>query len=405
MTPQTPIKDTELLPIATLPAPREAVRERPVIDQEKRERQTFVVSGIVIAVLAFALVYAILKPGHSVDRWVLMAVVMAALGFDFVNGMNDSGNAIATVISTRVLTPLAALFMAAILNFVGALLFEGVAKSIAGKIVDTQALHVTPLMVLCGLIGAIGWSYLMARIGMPISMSHALIGGLVGVFLTVDASMLNYTFIGEIGMWMVLAPIIGITAGWLLMVAIMWLFHRAAPSKINHHFRILQIISSGTMALMHGANDAQKAMGIITLALVAANFPLVVNADGPAIPLWVKLACATVIALGTGLGGRRVIKTLGHKIIKLQPVHGFAAETVASATIFLATHFHIPISTTHIISSSILGVGSSKRLSAVRWGVAGNIVSAWIFTIPTCGAVAALLYTIVRITGLEALLG
>jgi len=338
----------------------------------------------------------------SIDFLLLIGVVIAALGFDFVNGMNDSGNAIATVISTRVLTPMAALIMAAVLNFAGAIVMEGVAKSIAGKIVDFHTagdVHIDMLMILCGLLGAIGWAFTMARIGLPISMSHSLIGGLVGVLL-VARIPLNYPYLGEIVLWMILAPILGITFGWLLMVAIMWIFRSVAPHKMNQHFRIWQVFSSATMAFMHGSNDAQKAMGIITLALVAANVHLPHALDGsPHIPLWVKIACATVIALGTGLGGRKVIGTLGHKIFKLTPVHGFAAETVASGTILLATLMKVPISTTHVISSSILGVGSSRRLSAVRWGVAGNIVTAWVFTIPTCGIVAALLYGLVKMLG------
>jgi PiT family inorganic phosphate transporter len=339
--------------------------------------------------------------GVSTNHLLVFGVVLAALGFDFVNGMNDSGNAIATVISTRALSPLSALFMAAVLNFVGALLMEGVAKSIAGKIVGHAGagmLDVTPLMILCGLLGAIGWAYMMARIGLPISMSHSLIGGLVGVLLLAGIS-LNYSYLGEILGWMILAPVLGISFGWLLMVAIMWIFRNVAPYKMNKHFRVWQVVSSGLMAFSHGANDAQKAMGIITLALVSGGVLHVAQGSDPHIPIWVKLACATVIALGTGLGGKKVIGTLGHKIFKLTPVHGFAAETVAAATIQLATAMHVPISTTHVISSSILGVGSSKRLSAVRWGVAGNIITAWVFTIPTCGVAAAILYAIVRAAG------
>ncbi len=339
--------------------------------------------------------------------WVLIFVVLTALGFDFVNGMNDSGTAIATVISTRVLPPLTALLMAATLNFVGALFFQGVAKSIAGNIVNVHTFHVTMMMILCGLLGAIGWSFCMARIGLPTSMSHALIGGLVGAFLIAGASrQLNVAFISTIALWMIMAPVIGFVFGWLLMLGIMWTLRNVAPYKINRHFRVWQIFSSALMAFSHGGNDAQKSMGIITLALVVANVPhglLHVHSGvhGPQIPLWVIAGCASMIALGTGLGARRVIRTLGNKIIKLQPVHGFAAETVAACTIQLATLLHIPISTTHVISSSILGVGSSKRLSAVRWGVAGNIVAAWVLTIPTCGLAAALLYGLMRACGLH----
>ncbi len=390
--------DVQMLPLyaghderATVPADESAPR---------RKRTLFLLAGA--AVVLAALWYLAARLGFSHEKIELFAVIIAALGFDFVNGMNDSGNAIATVISTRVLTPLVALIMAAILNFVGAVVMEGIAKGIAGKIVDTHQFSTTPLMILCGLLGAITWAYCMARIGLPISMSHALIGGLVGAFLVAGAAhFLNLVFIGRIALWMILAPCLGFVGGWVLMVLIMWLFHRTPPMKINRQFRVWQVLSSALMAFSHGANDAQKAMGIITLALVAAHVQYVPAGHDPMIPLWVKIACATVIALGTGIGGRRVIGTLGHKIIKLAPVHGFAAETIAAGTIQLATALQVPISTTHVISSSILGVGSSKRLSAVRWGVASNIVLAWVFTIPTCGAAAAVLYGLVRLLHLH----
>ncbi len=371
----------------------------------KSRRSLLLVPGIAVVLVLAALIAHL--SGVTNAAILLVAVVLAALGFDFVNGMNDSGNAIATVISTRVLTPMAALLMAAVLNFAGAVVMEGVAISIASKIVDTHQVPytvVTPMMILCGLIGAIGWNFLMARIGLPISSSHALIGGLVGVLLLMRIP-LNAPYLTKIVGWMVLAPILGFVVGWLLMVAIMWIFCRVSPHRMNKHFRIWQLVSSATMAFAHGANDAQKAMGIITLALAGSGVIQVAHGASPHIPLWVKVACATVIALGTGFGGKRVIGTLGHKIIKLTPVHGFAAEMVAASTILMATASGTPISTTHAISSSILGVGASKRLSAVRWGVAGNIVSAWIFTIPTCAAVAALLYKLVEMCGLVRLLG
>ncbi len=246
----------------------------------------------------------------------------------------------------------------------------------------------------------------MARFGLPVSTSHSLIGGLVGVFLIAGAArQLNMRYISTIALWMIMAPVIGFVFGWLLMWSMMWTLRNVAPYKINRHFRVWQIFSSALMAFSHGGNDAQKAMGIITLALLVAKIRhgllhVKIDAGGPHIPLWVITMCALMIALGTGLGARRVIRTLGHRIIKLQPVHGFAAETVAACTIQLATLLHIPISTTHVISS-ILGVGSSKRLSAVRWGVAGNIVIAWVLTIPTCGLAAALLYGFIRLCGIR----
>ncbi len=361
-------------------------------------------TGVAFVLLVITLVMWIIKPWSITGGWsqgiMLVIVVLAALSFDFVNGMNDAANAIATVISTRVLTPTTALIMAAILNFAGAVVFEGVAKGIANKIIDIHLLSPTMPMILCGLLGAIGWSWTMAKIGLPISMSHALIGGLLGVFVVVNSAALKLAYIGEIALWMMLAPLLGFVVGWALMIGIMWAFKRMAPHKINRHFRIWQIFSSGLMAFSHGGNDAQKAMGIITMALVAGGL-LTSGPDGAAIPLWVKVACASMIAFGTGLGGRRVIHTLGHRMIRLQPVHGFAAETVAAGTITLATALNIPVSTTHVISSSIMGVGASKRLSAVRWGVAGNIVSAWVLTIPTCGLVSAGLYALLRVFHLQ----
>jgi PiT family inorganic phosphate transporter len=387
ISPSTPAQSRHLIQ-STITTP-------PLVDAKEPNRLLLFGVALIVVVIASSAIARFLF--HVPPNLILVVgVVITALGFDFVNGMNDSGNAIATVISTRALTPFAALIMAAILNLAGALLMEGVAQSIAGKIIVHAATSaVTPLMVLCGLLGAIAWAYNMTRLGLPISMSHSLIGGLVGVLL-IAGVQLNWHYLGGICEWMIIAPVMGITLGWLLMVSIMWSCRNVSPYKMNHNFRYWQIISSGTMAFMHGSNDAQKAMGIITLALVAGGMHVVQTSAGPHIPIWVKLACATVIALGTGIGGRRVIGTIGHKIFKLTPVHGFAAETVASGTILLATLLKVPISTTHVISSSVLGVGSSKRLSAVRWGVAGNIIFAWIFTIPTCGMAAALLYGILH---------
>ena len=383
------------LPLAPLP------KLAPAPGVEARQRRRVVLFGVaLLLVLLGSGAVAHLLFGVPAGMLLVVGVVITALTFDFFNGMNDSGNAIATVISTRALPPFAALIMAAILNLAGALLMEGVAKNIAGNIVlgAHASAAVTPLMVLCGLLGAIGWGYTMSRFGMPISMSHSLIGGVVGVLL-IAGIRLNFHYLGGICLWMVIAPVLGISLGWLLMVSIMWVFRRVSPYKMNHNFRFWQILSSACMAFMHGSNDAQKAMGIITLALVAGGVHVAKTSSGPEIPLWVKFACATVIALGTGIGGRRIIGTIGHKIFKLTPVHGFAAETAASGTILLATLLNVPISTTHVISSAVLGVGSSKRLSAVRWGVAGNIISAWIFTIPTCGLASALLYGVLHCFG------
>ena len=323
-------------------------------------------------------------------------VVLAALVFDYVNGMHDAGNAIATVISTRVLPPIVALVMAAILNLVGALVYSGVATSIATKFVDASVAPtaITPLMILCGLIGASAWSFWTARIGLPVSTSHSLFGGLIGVFL-LGGIKLNAHYMAKLGFWMICAPLLAFSVGWGLMMLLMWIYRKAVPYRVNQHFRVMQVISSALMAFSHGSNDAQKAMGIITMALLSSGLLHFAAGDPVTVPVWVKVSCAVVIALGTGFGGMRVIRTLGHKIIKLDPIHGFTAETVAAATIQLVTFLHVPISTTHVISSSILGIGASKRLSAVRWGIAINIVAAWFFTIPTCAIAGALLYALV----------
>jgi len=365
--------------------------------EDDRTLWLLVAAGIIALLAAAFLAYALGVPTNTI---LVLAVVVAALSFDYVNGMHDAGNAIATVISTRVLTPVTALLMAAVLNLAGALFFSGVAKSIATKFADMQQvealhLHIAPVMILCGLIGASAWSFLTARWGMPVSTSHSLFGGLIGVFL-LSGIPLNYKYLGLIGLFMVAAPLVAFIVGWLLMILLTWAFRHAAPHRLNKGFRIAQLFSSASVAFSHGANDAQKAMGIITLALVSGGFIHVADISHVEVPLWVKAACALVIALGTGFGGMRVIRTLGNKIIRLAPVHGFTAETVAAATIQIVTHLGIPVSTTHIISSSILGIGASRRLSSVRWGLAANIVLAWIVTIPTTALAGALLYQIVK---------
>ncbi len=357
---------------------------------------TVIIPLLIIAGAIFAV-----HPGHRgaqfiVTDWILVGVIVVALAFDYVNGMNDAANAIATVVSTRVLPPMIALGMAAVLNFVGALVSTKVANTIVkGIFVNPQ--DATMLMILCGLLGAVVWSWLMTHYGLPISLSHSLIGGLVGVAL-IGHQALNMVKIKEIVMWIFLAPVMSFVGAFILMIIIMWAFHRVAPFKLNKHFRFWQVCSSALMAFSHGMNDAQKAMGAITLALVAAGMTIPHGKDGGlVIPIPVILACATVIALGTGVGGWRVIRTLGHKMIKLMPVHGFVAETIAASTvIFASLGFKMPVSTTHTITAAITGVGASKRLSAVRWGVASQIVFAWIFTIPACGLAGAALYFLVH---------
>jgi len=383
------------------------------------------VIGISIALFLVGVASLAIALGVPHKLVLIIGVVVCALAFDYVNGMHDAGNAIATVISTRVLTPATALIMAAVLNLAGALIHTGVAKSIAMKFAahSVTPTEITLPMILCGLIGASSWSYITARIGLPVSTSHSLFGGLIGVFLVAHIP-LNDSYLGQLALFMVVAPVSAFIVGWLLMVILNAIFRNVAPYKLNKHFRVWQVFSSALMAFSHGSNDAQKAMGIITMALASGSYfshqvtihwgsPMIsqcltwlVGADGHGdinVPPWVKIACALVIALGTGFGGMRVIQTLGHKIIKLAPIHGFAAEAVAAATIQIVTLKGIPISTTHVISSSILGIGASRRLSAVRWGVAGNIIAAWLFTIPTCALASALLFWLVQSTGLERL--
>jgi PiT family inorganic phosphate transporter len=385
------------LPTCTCGKPNLLAAPTPAVPRDTAQPLWPWLIGGTLVLIALAIGMA-LQMGVAMKMVLIICVVAAALIFDYVNGMHDAGNAIATVISTRVLSPAAALTMAAVLNLVGALIHGGLALSIATKFADMSKItpdQITLLMILCGLVGASTWSYLTASWGLPVSTSHSLFGGLIGVFV-LGGIPLNMEYVGKIGLFIVLAPVLAFSAGWLLMVIFMWCFHKCPPYTLNRYFRGLQVFSAASMAFSHGSNDAQKAMGIITLALAAGGF---INASGPegvVVPLWVKIACAVVIALGTGFGGMRVIRTLGHKIIRLDPIHGFTAETVAAATIQLVTFLHIPISTTQVISSSILGIGASKRLSAVRWGVAKNIVLAWIITIPTCAAAGALLYAIVR---------
>lgn len=324
-------------------------------------------------------------------QWVLIAVVVIALAFDYVNGFHDAANAIATVVSTRTLTPRQAVFMAAILNFVGAFLFTGVAKTISSGLVTPNAMN-NQALILAALIGAITWSVLTWIWGLPSSSSHALVGGLVGVALArvgMDGVMWSGV-INHVVLPGLFSPVIGLVCGYGVMLGLYWLLRYAKPS-IGHKFKYAQIFSAGLMAFAHGTNDAQKVMGIITLALVSAG----VQASHEV--LWpTKVACAMAIALGTSAGGWRIINTIGVKVVKLQPVNGFAAETTASAILLGTAAMGMPISTTHVITSAIMGVGAVKRLSAVRWTVANSIAWAWTFTIPASAIISATAYYIIR---------
>jgi len=322
----------------------------------------------------------------------LLAVLGLAVIFDYINGFHDTANAIATSVSTRALRPEHAILMSATANFVGALTGTAVAKTISSGLADTPPGADGQTIVAAALVGAIVWNLITWRLGIPSSSSHALIGGLLGaVVVSVGAGAIKVDgVLTKVLLPLVLSPILGIGIGFLSMVVILNIFRRANPRRINERFRRLQVVSAAAMAFSHGSNDAQKTMGIMTLALVAAGL---LPADS-AIPLWVIVLAATAISLGTAAGGWRIIRTMGQRVVKLDPVHGFAAETTAASIIYTASHFGMPVSTTHVISSAIMGVGASDRLSAVRWGVAGNIVIAWILTIPASAAVAALAYLV-----------
>jgi PiT family inorganic phosphate transporter len=326
---------------------------------------------------------------------IVLLVVVFALVFDYINGFHDTANAIATVVSTRVLTPRTAILMAAALNFIGALVSVKVAKTIAEGIVAPH--HATESVVLAAVIGAIVWNLVTWKWGIPSSSSHALIGGLCGAGIVhggwraIQWGGIEYKVI----LPLVASPVFGFGIGFGIMLLIFYLFAHMNPGRVGGVFRRLQVVSAAFMAYSHGLNDAQKSMGIITMALFTTG--MIAHADPP---LWVKLSCATAMALGTSAGGYRIIKTMGHRIIRLEPVHGFAAETAASIVITAASHFSMPVSTTHVISGSIFGVGASKRLSAVRWGVAQSMVVAWVLTIPAAGSVGALVYYALRAAGL-----
>jgi PiT family inorganic phosphate transporter len=323
----------------------------------------------------------------------LLAVLALAVLFDYINGFHDTANAIATSVSTRALRPEHAIIMSATANFVGALTGTAVAKTISSGLATTPPGADGQTIVAAALIGAIVCNLITWRFGIPSSSSHALIGGLLGaVVVSIGSSAIIVDgVVTRVILPLVLSPVVGILVGFLLMVVIFNVFRRANPHRLNDRFRRLQVVSAAFMAFSHGSNDAQKTMGIITLALIAGG----ILPKDSAIPLWVIVLAATAMSLGTAAGGWRIIKTMGQKVVKLDPVHGFAAETTAATIILTASHFGMPVSTTHVISSAIIGVGSSDRLSAVRWGVAGNIVIAWILTIPASAVVAGIAYVVI----------
>ena len=327
----------------------------------------------------------------------VVGLIFVALIFDYINGFHDAANSIATVVSTRVLSPGKAVIWAAVFNFIAAFTFgTAVAKTVGAGLVDIHIVSFT--VIFAGLIGAIVWDLITWYYGLPTSSSHALIGGYAGAAVAkagwgaIIASGWTKTLI-----FIVLAPLMGMGLGFVIMLVTMWLLHGVAPGRVDRWFRRLQLLSAAAYSLGHGGNDAQKTMGIIAGALVAGGYLELVNGIMP-IPLWVILSAHAAIALGTLSGGWRIIHTMGSKITKLQPVGGFAAETAGAISLFTATHLGIPVSTTHTITGAIIGVGSIKRLSAVRWGVAGRIVWAWILTIPASALIASVVYWIVAAT-------
>ncbi|MBI9115801.1 inorganic phosphate transporter [Sanguibacter suaedae] len=325
----------------------------------------------------------------------VVVVVALALSFDYTNGFHDAANAIATSVSTRALTPRAALIMAAIMNFTGALLGTEVAETIATSIVNLEGAppHSALVVVLCALVGAIVWNLITWWFGLPSSSTHALIGGLVGAGLAGGLGVYGSAIVDKVVLPMIVSPLVGFGLAFLVMVAVLWIFKNAAPSRTNRRFRIAQTASAAAMALGHGLQDAQKTMGVIFMALLTVGWAD--REDG--IPLWVKLSAAAAISLGTYAGGWRIMRTLGRKIIELDPARGFVAESVSAIVLYVnAFALHAPVSTTHTITSAIMGVGATKRLSAVRWGVAKSIAIAWILTIPAAAAVAALTFAILH---------
>ncbi len=322
----------------------------------------------------------------------VVAIILIALVFDFLNGFHDSANSIATVVSTRVLTPRKAVMWAAFFNLIAAFLFDvHIAKTLGKGLVDLNA--VTPYVIMGGLLGAIFWNILTWYFGLPTSSSHALMGGYAGAAMAkAGTGVIIYSGWMKIIIFIFVAPLMGMVIGFLLMVLLMWLFHNRPSAKINATFRKLQLVSAALYSLGHGTNDAQKTMGVITGLLVTAGVLKTFE-----VPYWVILMSHFAIAMGTLFGGWRIVKTMGQKITKLKPTGGFCAETAGGLTLLITAFGGIPVSTTHTITGAIMGVGATKRLSGVRWGLAGNIVLAWILTIPCTAAVGAISYYIVSL--------
>lgn len=325
------------------------------------------------------------------DTSLIILVVVLALTFDFINGFHDTANAIATCVSTRAIRPGVAIVGTAILNFLGAMISTGVAKTIGGDIV-TSASMINEVIIVAGLIGAIIWNLVTWWFGMPSSSSHALIGGIIGaVIISIGVSALNGWGILKIVLSLIISPVAAMAVGYVLMKIVFAICHSYKPAKVNLTANRLQIISAALMAFSHGSNDAQKSMGIITLALLSGGF-----IGSLEVPDIVKLLCAAAMACGTSVGGWKIIRTVGGKIFKMHPIHGFAADLNSSLVIFSATMLHLPVSTTHVVSGSIMGVGSAERVKAVHWDVARQMVTAWVMTIPCTALMGAISYLIVH---------
>ncbi len=346
----------------------------------------------------------------------LVAIILLALAFDYINGFHDAANSIATIVSTRVMSPRSAVLWAAFFNFIAFIIFETSVASNIAKGVNPAS--VTLPLVAGGLVGAVVWNLLTWWWGLPSSSSHALIGGIAGAAIVKECGVsiqrqrllgsidlvqmardavhtLDLGFFQKTAIFIVVSPLIGMILGWCIMRLVMAIFGRTAPRKIDRGFRSAQLVSAALYSLGHGGNDAQKTMGIIVAALVATGH----LANGKHVPLWVVLLCQAAMGLGTMTGGWRIVKTMGMKITKLAPVGGFCAETSGAATLFLATALGIPVSTTHTITGSIVGVGSTRKWSAVRWGVAGRIVWAWVLTVPAAAGIAGIAYLAIRLIG------
>lgn len=325
----------------------------------------------------------------QIGLWVVVMLVMLALAFDFMNGFHDAANSIATVVSTGVLKPGQAVLFAAVFNFIAIFIFQlSVAATIGKGLAQPGVVDVN--VVFGALVGAISWNFITWYYGIPSSSSHALIGGIVGAVISkAGASALVFSSIAKTVLFIFVSPLMGFLLGSLMLIGVSWFFRRSTPSRIDRWFRRLQLVSAGAYSLGHGGNDAQKTIGIVWMLLIATGYTA---AGDKAPPTWVVLSCYTAIAMGTLFGGWRIVKTMGQRLTKLKPVHGFCAETGGAITLFTAAIMGIPVSTTHTITGAIVGVGATQRASAVRWGVAGNIIWAWILTIPATAFVGAIAY-------------